>query len=138
LVVVDVHRWPGSGRDDALDLQATAGEARHFSEEGDALSGAVIYCMRYYTDDPAPFVGKYQLAVGGNQGAFAIDVTQSPSGLAFSFNGSRPEALPWADGLRFYASETVTLTFRRANGDTGPVTELRRDDSGNHAILKKQ
>jgi hypothetical protein len=32
----------------------------------------------------------------------------------------------------------VTLTFRRANGDTGPVTELRRDDAGNHSILRKQ
>ena len=65
-------------------------------------------------------------------------MTQSPTGLAFSFNGSRPEALPWADGMTFYANEFVTLTFRRANGDAGPVTELRRDDPGNHAILKKQ
>lgn len=109
---------------------------------GDALAREVIpwrrQTMRYYTDDPAPFVGKYQLAVGGNQGAFTIEVTPSPTGLAFSYNGSRPEALPWADGLKFYANETVTLTFRRANGDTGQVTELRRDDSGNHAILKKQ
>jgi len=110
----------------------------------DALAREVIpwrrQTMRYYTDDPTPFVGKYQLAVGGNQGAFTIDidVTQSPTGLAFSFNGSRPEALPWADGMTFYADEVVTLTFRRANGNTGPVTELRRDNAGNHAILRKQ
>ena len=108
----------------------------------DALAREVIpwrrRTMRFYTDDPAPFVGKYQLAMGGNQAAATIDVTSSPTGLAFSMNGSRPEALPWADGLTFYANEVVTLTFRRANGDTGPVTELRRDDAGNHAILKKQ
>lgn len=46
--------------------------------------------------------------------------------------------LPWAGGLRFYAQETATLTFRRANGDNGPVTELRRDDMSNHYILEKQ
>ena len=40
--------------------------------------------------------------------------------------------------MTFYASEFVTLNFRRANGNSGSVTELRRDDGGNHAILKKQ
>lgn len=108
----------------------------------DALAREVIpwkrSTMTYYTDDPAPFVGRYQLVAGGNLERAVIEVTPSPKGLAFSMNGSRPEALPWASGLTFYANEFVTLTFRRANGDTGPVTELRRDDSGNHAILKKQ
>lgn len=94
--------------------------------------------MTYYTGDPAPFVGTYRHVMGGNRGSFAIDVTQAPTGLAFSLNGSRPEVLPWAGGLKFYASENVTLTFRRANGDTGPATELRRDDAGNHYILRKQ
>ena len=94
--------------------------------------------MTFYTGDAAPFVGKYQVVLGGNQPGGVIDVTPSPTGLAFSINGSPPEALPWAGGLQFYANEQVTLTFRRANGDAGPVTELRRDDPGNHAILKKQ
>ena len=94
--------------------------------------------MKFYTGDPAPFVGRYQYVRGGNQPLTFIEVTATPTGLAFSPNGARPEVLPWADGLKFYANEFVTLTFRRANGDTGPVTELRRDDSGNHAILKKQ
>lgn len=94
--------------------------------------------MRFYTGDPSPFLGRYQLVVGGNQRALYIDVTQTPTGLAFAPNGQRPEVLPWADGLRFYPNEFTTLTFRRANGDSGPVTELRRDDSGNHSILKKQ
>jgi CubicO group peptidase (beta-lactamase class C family) len=94
--------------------------------------------MKYYTGDASPFVGRYQHVVGGNQRAFFIDVTQTPTGLAFAPNGQRPDVLPWADGLTFYANEFVTLTFRRANGDSGPVTELRRDDSGNLYILKKQ
>jgi hypothetical protein len=41
-------------------------------------------------------------------------------------------------GLAFYASEDMTLTFRRANGDSGPVIEARLDDGGNLYILKKQ
>ncbi len=94
--------------------------------------------MKYYTGDASPFVGRYQYVVGGNQRVLFIDVTQTPTGLAFAPNGQRAEVLPWADGLTFYANELVTLTFRRANGTTGPVTELRRDDSGNHYILKKQ
>jgi hypothetical protein len=76
--------------------------------------------------------------MGGNSPPFFIEVTQSPRGLAFSRNGSRPQPLPWVGGLNFYASEDVTLTFRRANGDSGPVIELRRDDGGNVYILKKQ
>lgn len=109
---------------------------------GGALARAVLPWKRptltRYTDDPAPFVGRYRLVAGGNMRSAEIEVTQSAAGLAFSVNGSRPEALPWAGGLTFYASENVTLTFRRAGGATGPVTELRRDDPGNHAILKKQ
>lgn len=92
----------------------------------------------WYAGDPAELVGRYQYVVGGNQSRIAIEVTQTPNGLGFSVNGSRPERLPWAGGLTFYAQETVTLTFRRANGDSGPVTELRRDDAGNHYILRKQ
>lgn len=110
---------------------------------GSELAGAVLGRPRpaekYYTDDPAPFVGKYRLVLGGNQQPGAMfEVSPSPKGLAFSVNGSPPEPLPWAGGLTFYAGDDVTLTFRRANGDSGPVIELRRDNAGNHAILKKQ
>lgn len=93
--------------------------------------------LTYYTGDPAPFIGRYELIMGGNQSRAIIEVTASPTGLAFSVNGSRPEALPWAGGLTFYGGETAALTFRRA-GATGPVTELHRDDAGNHAILRKR
>jgi len=56
-------------------------------------------------------------------------------------NGANPLAtahrLAWAGGLTFYSDDNTTITFRRANGDRGPVTELRRDNAGNHATLKK-
>jgi CubicO group peptidase (beta-lactamase class C family) len=92
----------------------------------------------YYTADASELVGRYRHVTGGNRDLGTIEVTQAPDGLAFSINGSRPEPLPWTGGLRFHAQESVTLAFRRANGDSGPVTELRRDDMGNLYILKKQ
>jgi hypothetical protein len=108
---------------------------------GGDLARAVLPLPRpvftYYTGDPAPFVGTYRSVVGGNR-PLTTEVTQSPAGLAFAPAGGRPQPLPWAGGLTFHAQETVTLTFRRANGDTGPVTELRRHDPGNHSILRKQ
>ena len=108
---------------------------------GNALANVILPWPRqtvFYTGDPAPFVGRYQYVVGGNQRGLVIEVTQTPTGLAFSPNGGRAEPLPWGGGLKFWANEQITLTFRRANGDSGPVTELRRDDAGNHMILKKQ
>jgi hypothetical protein len=93
--------------------------------------------VKFYVGDPTPFVGTYQYVMGGNR-SISIEVTQSPRGLAFSPNGGRAEPLPWVGDLTFYAGEDVTLTFRRAHGDSGPVTELRRDDGGNLYILKKQ
>jgi hypothetical protein len=109
---------------------------------GGALAAQVLPVPRPtrtpYTGDAAELVGTYKLTIGGNQAGGTIEVTSTAAGLAFSVNGSRPETLPWVGGLKFYAQEDVTLTFRRANGDTGSVTELRRDNAGNHAILKKQ
>jgi hypothetical protein len=109
---------------------------------GGALAERVLPLPRptftYYTGDASELVGRYRHITGGNRNLGTIEVTQTPAGLAFSINGSRPESLPWAGGLKFYAQENVTLTFRRANGDRGPVTELRRDDMGNHYILEKQ
>ena len=94
--------------------------------------------LKFYTGDAAELVGKYQFVMGGNQPPFFVEVTQTPTGLAFARNGVRPQPLPWIGGLTFYAQEDVTFTFRRANGDSGPVTELHRDDGGNRYILRKQ
>jgi hypothetical protein len=92
----------------------------------------------YYTGDASELVGRYLHVRGGNRELGTIAVTQTPNGLAFSINGSQPQPLPWAGGLRFHGQETVSLTFHRANGDSGPITELRRDDMGNHYVLEKQ
>ena len=110
---------------------------------GGELARAVLPLPRptftYYTGDATELVGRYQYVAGGNQPPFSMEVTQTPTGLTFLREGAgRAEPLPWAGGLRFYAQENVTLTFRRANGDRGPVTELRRDDAGNLVILRKQ
>ena len=115
-----------------------------FSPRGAALdlAAAVLpearWSPKYYTGDQSQIVGKYQHVMGGNQTPLTIEVTETLGGPAFSLNGSRPQPLPWSEGLTFYGSDAVTLTFRRANGTSGPVTELRRDDGGNHYVLKKQ
>lgn len=105
---------------------------------GSELARAVLPLPRptftYYTADPAALIGRYETVMGSNQRSLVIEVTASPNGLAFAPEGGRPQPLPWAGGLKFYAQETVTLTFQRgANG----VIELRRDDPGNHSILRK-
>ena len=107
------------------------------------LAGEVVPGPRpetkFYMGDGAEFAGQYTWVVGGNHPPITIVVTPSPNGLSFAPGpGARSQPLPWAGGLKFFAQETTTLTFRRANGDSGPVIELRRDDGGNHSILKKQ
>jgi len=94
--------------------------------------------MKFYTGDAKDFVGRYEGVMGGNQAIRFIDVSQTPEGLAFAVNGGRPDRLPWAGGLTFYANEVFTLTFVRANGNGGPVTQLHSDNDNNHRIFKKQ
>jgi CubicO group peptidase (beta-lactamase class C family) len=91
-----------------------------------------------FPGDPGPLVGTYRQVMGGNDGSFVLDVTATSDGLVFSRNGSRPAPLRWAGGLKFYATPTLTLTFRRTDGTTGPPTELRGDAAGNHFILERQ
>lgn len=90
-----------------------------------------------YTGDATDLVGKYQVITGGRVGNVTIEITKTDGGLAIAPPGVRPELLAWAGGLTFYIADNTTITFRRANGDQGPVTELHRDNAGNHAILKK-
>jgi CubicO group peptidase (beta-lactamase class C family) len=108
---------------------------------GGALAREVVPWPRpeltWYPGDPAELVGRYEYFAGGNFPGAVIEVSVEPTGLAFSVNGSPQQRLPWARGLTFYPQENVTLTFRRAGGETGPVTELRRDDPGNHMILRR-
>jgi len=88
-----------------------------------------------YPGDPAPLVGRY---VGQGRGEeMIVEVTQTPQGPLFSINGARPRAIPWIEGLTF-GRGLPRLIFRRANGDSGPVTELRFSMPGAHLILRKQ
>lgn len=90
-----------------------------------------------FTGDPAPLVGTY-VGPGRSPGeVVTIEVTETPQGIAFSHEGSPPRPFPWVEGLTFRAGPMM-LTFRRANGDRGPVTELRRSMPGAHFTLRKQ
>ena len=66
-----------------------------------------------------------------------VEVTQTPRGPAFSIDGAPPRPIPWIEALTF-GRGLLRLIFRRANGDRGPVTELRFSWPGAHMILKKQ
>ena len=88
-----------------------------------------------FTGDGAPLVGRY---VGPSRGRdMAVEVTQTPEGLAFSIDGSPPRPIPWVEGLTFRQGPRI-MTFRRANGGSGPVTELRVSTPGAHLVLRKQ
>ena len=66
-----------------------------------------------------------------------VEVTQTPEGIAFSIDGAAPHRIPWIQDLTF-GRGLPRLIFRRANGDGGPVTELRYSMPGAHFILTKQ
>jgi CubicO group peptidase (beta-lactamase class C family) len=88
-----------------------------------------------FAGDPGPLVGRY---VGPGRGeAMVIEVTETPQGPAFAIDGSPPRPIPWIEGLTF-GRGLPRLIFRRANGDTGPVTELRYSMPGAHVVLRKQ
>jgi CubicO group peptidase (beta-lactamase class C family) len=134
--------WYPDAKMAVVVLQNTSPSTLSPGAVGGALAAQVLPLPRpaftYFTGDASELVGTYTHVMGGNEKLGTIEVTSTPNGLSFSVNGSRPQPLPWAGGLRFYGQENVTLTFRRANGDSGPVTELRRDDMGNLYVLKKQ
>jgi CubicO group peptidase (beta-lactamase class C family) len=88
-----------------------------------------------FAGDPAPLIGRY---VGQGRGRdMIIEVVQTPQGLGFSRDGSPPRLIPWVEGLTFRQGQMI-LTFRRADGDSGPVTELRYGMPGAHLVLRKQ
>jgi CubicO group peptidase (beta-lactamase class C family) len=94
--------------------------------------------VSHFTGDATDLVGKYQWVAGGNQGPTALEFTMTEQGLALSANGGPPRPIAWVGGLVFYVSDNTSLTFHRANGSNGPVTDLRVDDAGNHRIFRKQ
>jgi CubicO group peptidase (beta-lactamase class C family) len=90
---------------------------------------------RAFTGDPAPLLGRY--AGPGRGEDMTVEVTQTPEGLGFSMNGSPPRVIPWIEGLTF-GRGLPRLIFRRAHGESGPVTELRYSMPGAHFVLRKQ
>jgi CubicO group peptidase (beta-lactamase class C family) len=88
-----------------------------------------------------PFKGDASLLAGKYKGPrrgtdMVIDVTQTPEGLGFSFDGAAAVPLPWVESSTFRRGNSL-LIFRRS-GSNGPATELRLDTAGDHFILKRQ
>jgi hypothetical protein len=65
-----------------------------------------------------------------------IEVTQTPQGIAFAFDGAAAGSLPWVEGWTFRQNQAL-LTFR-PSVTGGPATELRYDRGGGHFILRRQ
>jgi len=87
-----------------------------------------------FKGDASLLVGKYR---GPGRGAdMVIEVTQTPQGIAFSFDGAAAIALPWIESWTFRRNSSL-LTFRRS-ANSGPATELRFDTGGDHFTLKRQ
>ena len=101
----------------------------------DAVLGWKPPPPKRFAGDPTPLLGKY---VGPGRGEqMVIEVMQTPRGPAFSVDGAPPRPIPWTEGLTF-GRGLPRLIFRRANGDGGPVTELRFSMPGAHYILRRQ
>jgi CubicO group peptidase (beta-lactamase class C family) len=132
--------WYPDAKMAVVVLMNTSAPNLSAADLGTRLTRAVLPLQRpqvgFYTGDPAPFVGTYQLTAGGNIGQATLVVTSTPAGLAFSMNGSRAQPLPWIGGNVFQAGETTTLSFTRIGN--AAATDVRRDDAGNHAVLRRK
>jgi CubicO group peptidase (beta-lactamase class C family) len=130
--------WYPTAKMAVVVLQNTAGTldpAAVASELASQILGWTRPRPQWFTGDAAPLLGRY---VGQGRGRdVAIEVTQTPGGLAFSTDGAPARPVPWVEGLTFRQGSRI-MTFRRANGDSGPVTELRVSTPGSYMILKKQ
>jgi CubicO group peptidase (beta-lactamase class C family) len=130
--------WYPAAKMAVVVLQNTAGTLDPGAIAGELASQVLGWNSQRpqrFAGDGAPLVGRY---VGQGRGRdMVMEVTQTPQGLAFSPDGAPARPIPWVEGLTFRQGVRV-LTFRRANGDSGPVTELRVSTPSSHMILKKQ
>jgi CubicO group peptidase (beta-lactamase class C family) len=85
-----------------------------------------------FTGDADPLVGTYRGTTGA--GPTTMEVARGREGLTISIGGAAAQPLLWVEGLTFRQGG-ILLTFRRTNGDRGPVTELRYDTGTEHSIL---
>jgi CubicO group peptidase (beta-lactamase class C family) len=100
-----------------------------------AVLGWTMPPRKLFAGDPAPLVGRY---VGpGRVDDMVVEVTQTPEGIRFAIDGAPPREIPWIEDLTF-GRGLPRLIFRRAQGDGGPVTELRFSMPGAHFVLKRQ
>jgi CubicO group peptidase (beta-lactamase class C family) len=90
--------------------------------------------LRSFTGDASLLIGSYKGPGGGKD--MVIEVTHTPKGIAFSFDGASAGPLPWVETWTFRRGSEL-LTFRRST-PRGPATELRFDTGGDHFILKRQ
>jgi hypothetical protein len=113
-----------------LDPSAVASELGR-----EVLGSPAPSAPRVFAGDVPPLVGRY---VGQGRGRdITVEVTQTPQGPAFSTDGAPARPVPWVEGLTFRQGSRI-MTFRRANGDSGPATELRVSTPAAYMILKKQ
>ena len=130
-----VTRWYPDGRLAVVVL--TNSEPDNIAVVADNLGAAVLPVPRPtapFTGDPSLLAGTYKGLGRGRD--MVIDVTETPQGIAFGFDGAAASLLPWVEGWTFRQNTSV-LIFRRS-GNSGPATELRYDRGGGHFILKRQ
>jgi D-alanyl-D-alanine carboxypeptidase len=87
-----------------------------------------------FTGDAASLEGSYKGR--SRDGEMVVTVRQKREGLAVSVNGSPARIAEWVEGLTFRDGGAF-LTFRRAGGDSGPVTQLRYDAGTGYYILER-
>lgn len=88
-----------------------------------------------FSGNTSELLGTYRGPSRGRD--LTVVVTSTPQGPAFSVNGAPPRNIAWAGGLEFRLAGTY-YTFRRANGNSGDITELRVDTGMGHYPLKRQ
>jgi CubicO group peptidase (beta-lactamase class C family) len=115
----------------------TNSEPTNIRTVSDDLAAAVLpvpAAAGPFTGDASQLVGTYKGLGRGKD--MVIEVTQTPQGIAFAFDGAPATPLPWVEGWTFRQTSAL-LTFRRST-NSGPATELRYDRGGGHFILKRQ
>ncbi|MGH9661056.1 MAG: serine hydrolase domain-containing protein [Bryobacteraceae bacterium] len=116
----------------------TNSEPDEITKVTEDLAAAVLPAPR-----PAgPFTGDASLLTGTYKGPgrggkdMLIEVTETPQGIAVSFDGAAAAPLAWVENLTFRRNDSHLIFRRSAN--SGPATELRFDTGGGHFILKRQ
>ena len=103
----------------------------------DDLAAAVLPAPRpagMFKGDASLLAGTYKGPGRGRE--MVIEVTHTPQGVSFSFDGAPAALRPWVEDWTFRQDSSL-LTFRRTAND-GPALELRFDTGGDHFILKRQ